>query len=295
MAVSVTKLSDATAPKMPDRPIVVRRISFVAEPPEGSRARREFAHPRRMVAVEVAADPLEPSRPKSAELAGPLDVVVIPSGSGSDPSSLPRAKAWLAQSDQPGTGSPISAEFKGGATVDWRPGRAIIRGPAADVDELLAALIDFAFFEAELRALEEIVESREPQASEDVGRAYRVSRSDRAHWPRIGETIEQLAQARLTFARLEPMFTRASNSLSPVGRRLMSQLSAQSDAEARLEALTDRLEALEDLYEGANDRIADLRGWHDGHVLEVIIIILLILEILLMSGDMYFNHLQFQR
>ena len=293
MAVSVTELSNPAAPTGPDRSIVVRRISFVADPPDGARVRREFAHPRRMVAVESTADPLDRSRSKPVEQANSLDVVIVPSGS--DAGSLPRAMAWMAQSDPLGSGSPISVELKGGTSVEWRPGRAIIRSAAKDTDELLDALIDFAFYEAELRTLEEIVESHEPQAREDVRRAHRISRRDRRHWKRIGETIERLTRARLDFARLEPMFDKAAKTASPAGRRLMRQLSARSDAEARLAALTGRLEALEDLYEGANDRIADLRGWHDGHVLEVIIIVLLILEILLMSGDMYFNFLQFQR
>ena len=137
-----------------------------------------------------------------------------------------------------------------------------------------------------------IVETHEAQAPDDVGLAHRISHRDRAHWARIGETIETLARARLTFARLEPLFASPARTMSPVARRLMRQLSARLDIPARLEALSDRLEALEDLYEGANDRIADYRGWHKGHVMEIIIILLLLLEIVLMGGDLWLHYLE---
>ena len=57
-------------------------------------------------------------------------------------------------------------------------------------------------------------------------------------------------------------------------------------AEARAEALDARLEACEDLYEGANDRVADVKGWHDGFIMELIIVVLLLLEVVLLCADL---------
>ena len=48
-----------------------------------------------------------------------------------------------------------------------------------------------------------------------------------------------------------------------------------------------RLEALEDLYEGANDRVADYRWYRSGAWLEIGIIILLIIETVMISFDFY--------
>lgn len=291
MDASVAEPFPAGAFPRPDQAITVRRISFVDTPPAGAVVRREFRQPRLMVAVENAADltritgtPLEPRTDS-------LTLIIIASGPVSG--SIPETMGWIAEPNHPEEEPGFSIELKNGTTVEWRPTRVTIRDIDQDTDELLPALIDFGFQENELRTLEKIVESREALAQEDVCRSFRISRRDREHWTRIGETIESLTRTRLTLARLEPMFSGASKTLSPLCRRLRRQLIARADVASRLETLSGRLEALEDLYEGANDRIADYQGWHRGHVMEIIIIIMLFIEILLMLGDMYLQYLRF--
>ena len=65
-----------------------------------------------------------------------------------------------------------------------------------------------------------------------------------------------------------------------------SRQTCRARCEARAEALDTRLEACEELYEGANDRVADHQGWHRGHVLEVIIVALLLMEVILLCVDL---------
>jgi hypothetical protein len=74
----------------------------------------------------------------------------------------------------------------------------------------------------------------------------------------------------------------------------MARLLSKADVEARLSEINDRLEAMEDLYEGANDRVADYRWYRNGHLLEIGIIILLLVEVVLMSGDMYIRYLDYK-
>ena len=50
-----------------------------------------------------------------------------------------------------------------------------------------------------------------------------------------------------------------------------------------------RLEACEDLYEGAHDRVADFCWYRSGHWLEVGIIAFLIVEVVLMSIELYIH------
>jgi hypothetical protein len=58
-----------------------------------------------------------------------------------------------------------------------------------------------------------------------------------------------------------------------------------------MEAASNRLEAFEDLYEGATDRIADYRWYRSGEWLEVGIIFLLLVEIALLGFEIY-RHLK---
>ncbi len=275
MDASATDLINPAAGSTPKGTIPVRRFSFVAQAPAGAVVRREFVHPRRRFAIELQGDSSDLPDAKQGAIADSSDLFTIASGP-----------------DQSTTAAPICIDWKCGTSIQWQPGRAVLRGAGDRHEELVNALLDFAFYEGELRTLERLVESHEDQAPADVRRAHRISRRDREHWARIGETIEVLTLARLTLSRLEPMLGNPSRRSSPLARRLMRQLSARADAEPRLASLSGRLEALEDLYEGANDRIADLRGWHNGQLLEVAIVALLVLEIVLMSADLYFRYLE---
>ena len=61
-------------------------------------------------------------------------------------------------------------------------------------------------------------------------------------------------------------------------RRLFMQLCEKSEIVAWLSIASDRLGALEDLYEGAIDRSNDQQAWKKSNAMEVAIIILLFLE-----------------
>jgi len=71
----------------------------------------------------------------------------------------------------------------------------------------------------------------------------------------------------------------------------MTRLLDEALVEARLEAASNRLEAFEDLYEGATDRIADYRWYLSSEWLEVGIIFLLLAEIVLLGFELY-RHLK---
>ena len=97
---------------------------------------------------------------------------------------------------------------------------------------------------------------------------------------------------RLEYARLESQLVTAPLSLSGNAREIMERLIDESGIDDRMEAFSNRLEACEDLYEGANDRIADHRWYVEGHWLEIAIVLLLVLEVVLISTDLYLKHVK---
>jgi hypothetical protein len=143
----------------------------------------------------------------------------------------------------------------------------------------VAALVDFAFFEGELRRLEQDLLPYEASASDDIAFAYQIRQADRIQWRRLGQTQQSISGLRLVFARLEPSLRSVSRVLPPDARQAMTCLLAGSDVPSRLEAFKGRLEACQDLYEGAVDRIADFRWYRHGELLEITIVVLLILEL----------------
>ena len=265
------------------------RIRFVEQAPPDGKMLREFAQPRRQVALELPLPPNDQAAPPVwPDPTDRLDVLLVAPRIAA---AQPGAALWLATPDHPQAAPAVVIESDG-ATVHWRPGRALIQAPPERHAELLAGLIDFAYYEGQLRALEQALETSSADADADVALAYRIRLRDRRHWPRFTTMIERFAQLRLSYARLEPCLSAPARSLPRAGRRLMARLLRRADVEQRLQALTDRLETCEDLYEGANDRVADYRWYLHGHLLELGIVVFLLLEVVLLVADLWLRILE---
>ena len=275
-----------------DQAVAAFRIRFVAEAQPGAKVRRLFKQPRIAVAVEETISPAD--LPVGKPWPDPTDqlfVVFVPKGAAKE--AFPDAEAWMASPDQSEAAPPTTVE-RDGELVKWRPGRVLVQGSPEGREDILAALVDFAFYEGELRQLEESLEAREAQAKTDVARAYRILYRDRRHWQTFTEMIEYFSKIRLAYARLEPRLTKGSRSLRSSGRRLMSRLLARADVKDRLESLNDRLETVEGLYEGANDRVSDYRWYRNGHMLELLIVVFLVVECAIMGTELGFRYLEYR-
>lgn len=230
------------------------RISFVSEIPLGVKPLREYTHPRKIYAIESA---------DSSANAG-IEVVF--------------GEAML-------EGSAAISIKQDNIAITWQRNQVHVLCPLESRLEVLTALADFGFYEGELHRLECDVEVQEPQAEKDVEFAHRIHHRNKEHWQRFGETIERFTRDRLIYARLCPQLAFPSLTLSPKSRQIVSKLLRESNMEDRLEMYSDRLEALEELYEGANDRVADYRWYRGGHLLEWTIVIILIFEAIAMSCE----------
>ncbi len=131
----------------------------------------------------------------------------------------------------------------------------------------------------EIAHFESVLPGFEKNAAADVSFSYVIRRRDRREWDRMADILESLARLRLRLAAAMSLPDR----LTPQSRRLLRK----AGTIRRLESASDRLEVLEDLYEGAVDRINDHRYWRDGHVLEIIIILFLALEAILIGIELY--------
>src|SRR5713226_7488676 len=100
MAASVTRPPIPAIVLRPEQTVTVTRVRFVAEAPAGAKVRREFKHPRRMVAVEEAVEPADlPTSSAGPEPADHCCIVFIPPGAAGD--WLKHAGAWMAPPNRP--------------------------------------------------------------------------------------------------------------------------------------------------------------------------------------------------
>jgi hypothetical protein len=250
----------------------------------GTRITRRFTRPRAVLAVEQIIEVEELLRPGSTRDSDEtLDIVYMPTVAKADRERI-AGSWWLTPKDSE-TAQPVMIKALGDL-IQWMPGKALVEGKQGLREEIVAGLTEFAFYERELRLLEQSFEPLEIQARIDAPKTYRIQRKHHADWPRFGAVMEQLADLRLTFAILQPRLLRGSRSLTKPGREVASRLFRAAATGFQMHGLDDRLAVCEELYEGAIDRITDYHGWHNGHRLEVIIIALLLLEAILMAADL---------
>ncbi len=173
-------------------PFSVLHIRFVGGASPVGKVRREFKQPRSCAAVEEFVQPSDLTIQKQwPEPTDHLDVVFVPEVSAGEWKE--RTDAWMAPPGQPDAPQAVIVK-RNGVEIHWRPGRALVVGGADHREEVIAALIDFAFFEGELRSLERTLESGEAEAQADVAHAYQIRFGQRRHWQRFAEKIKNLSQ-----------------------------------------------------------------------------------------------------
>lgn len=286
MSQVVSRFTSAASISRRGPSISVKRIRFVPQAQANGEVVRTFDHPRPCAAVAEPLD-LQALPTENHYAIEQMIAMVIPPDA--DSASRKVIETWMGRTSQEGPAIAFAANSQ---KIQWRPGRAVVQSSADGAEDSLAALIEFSFYESELRRMEASLAGAEAIAPADVARAHRIRFRDRKHWKRIGDTIEALYRMRLEYARLESQLVTAPLSLSGNAREIMERLIDESGIDDRMEAFSNRLEACEDLYEGANDRIADHRWYVEGHWLEIAIVLLLVLEVVLISTDLYLKHVK---
>jgi hypothetical protein len=257
------------------------RIAFVSQPPDGSTVLMEFADPQRRFAI---CAPVEVDRLPEAglwpEAADHVHFLYLVTGAASFEEQK-RAEAWMARPPFAEARPTIEVLLRS-ERVLWRPGRALLFGAADRMADNLAAIVDFAFHEGELRRLEQEVAADWPRLEADADLGHQVKGSDLRRTEQVNAITKATALRRMRFARLEPRLDRVSLGLEAGARRIVAELSIQGEVEDRLQALDDSLEVFEDHYQTVNERLSELSLYRRELFVEGWIVALLFTEVMLL-------------
>jgi hypothetical protein len=267
----------------PTAAVLAWRIRFVPEASPGERVLAQFTDPRRCVAVAESCKPEELLRPGTG-FEGELYFLFLPGGSATSPEWQRRAETWMARPDDAAV--PTIELVLRSDRILWRPGRAVVHGAVERQEETLAGLIEFAFYEGELRRLEREVAADWPAAEADVDLTHEVGAATHKRWGHVARMTERIGRRRIRFARLERHLEKASPALSGPARRLVAELLTQAETLDRLRAVDDGIEVQEDLYELANDRLSEFSYFWREHRLELWIVVLLVAEVVLLLAEL---------
>ena len=239
-----------------------RFICYAPAPTSGAAVLRQFQHPD----IEYACVAGQPG----------------------DGETVDGLQLSIGASELPASSQPTKiAVMHAGVHVTWAPGSANIAASEAKAEQFVSALLDFDHLQREKSKFEAILNVYEGQAKNDVRLTYASERNRGVDRKRLMHVMEELARQRLKMARCLPLAEVAQPDLSEPASRLYMQLCDSSQIAVWLAIASDRLEALEDLYEGAIDRNNDQQAWKKSNAMEVAIIVILLLETLVVLAQLF--------
>src|SRR5712692_4871008 len=267
--------------------IIAQRIQFVREVPTGKQVLTEFTEPEPYFAVV---------EPLSVE-----DLLTIGNTSGLEDGfyflflrqDSPEAMKWQKQAEEwiampaMGTTQPTVELFVKYDRILWRPGKIVVQGTINQLEQIVPAIVEFAFYENELRRLELEVHTNLKNAKTDVHLTHGVEKADLKKQPHVNEMTYHATLARMRFACLEPFLEMSSTDLIGQARRLCFEMFNQANVPDRLEIVDDQLEVVQDLYEVANDRLTEFRYYRNESTLELWVIFILALEVVLIIVELF--------
>ncbi|HEY1191849.1 MAG TPA: hypothetical protein VGE74_29730 [Gemmata sp.] len=260
----------------------VQRVEFATERTAGQTVLMEFPAPVNRLAV--LADGTAPEKEKAQPHDERLVVLSVPGVAHEDADLLSRARDWVDASALGGTPSQVLTLQ--GAVLVWAQGRTAVLAPAERLDAVTRALIEFAYYDAELRAVERELGALWPHLTADAPLAFEFNERSVRGRRRLAERFQQVLALRARLARITPHVlcphVHPPTLASQVGERLRERARLAH----RLESVGGQMEVFERVYEACGQRASDFVLARTGHTLEWVIIILLLTQTILFAVEL---------
>lgn len=232
----------------------------------------------RAKAIEVADE-------SSCTSVNTIEVLMIP-GSGLDDSpSSELARNWVASLLPESSRSAMPVVLQG-VMIYWSPQRMSVIAPLERLNSLRGAMIEFCYFERELRTMEDDITARWPQLEMDTPLAFEFVEKAVSEKRDLMRRFQDVIRIRAQLARLAPHIECPSvyppTLVSQVGERLREKARLSE----RLQFVREQVDVFEKVYEMCGQRVSDFMSSRTGHTLESVIIILLAAETILLIVDL---------
>ncbi len=242
-----------------------------------------FSDPSLRYAVCYSISIQDPPSPEAMEvMILPLDLT---GGNSPTPEGL---KSWLDSGDIVSTQPRVVIKSRV-AELTWRPGRMVLRCERDQINSMLRALVEFHYFENELRKIESEIAAGWSDLKQDRRLAFQVSDRDLERSENIGNRMEQTLERRMRHVRIEPRLYLPGLQLSFAAQKLGEELREKTRVEGRCESVDSQIEVFEHVYEMASQRLGEFRDARHGHKLEWIIILLLASEMVWLIAEFLMN------
>jgi hypothetical protein len=145
---------------------------------------------------------------------------------------------------------------------------------------ILQALAEFAYYEGQLRRIEDEAAAAWPEAEADTPVAHDATRVDAARRRALADRTAATFRRRIRQVRIESHLYEPAATLPPLAAELGEALREKAGIEDRLEAIDGKLEVFEYIYEMVSQRLADCTHHQQSKFVEWLIVVLLAAELL---------------
>lgn len=194
---------------------------------------------------------------------------------------------WAATTDREAAApTPVVTVPLYGCHVVWTPGRAAVVGPAARLEQLIAAVSDFANREGELRQLEQRCADLVAALDEDAAHAFEFDEQAVSRRDALASRFREAVAARGRLALLAPAVHAPPVHPPTLASQLGERLRDRTRLAERHEFAVDRAELAERLYEACGQRAAEFGIARRQMALEWAIVVLLVIQTALLVVDL---------
>ena len=152
-------------------------------------------------------------------------------------------------------------------------------------------MADFAYYEAQLRRIEDETAAAWAEAEADLAVAHDARQVAAARRVELADRTAAAFRRRMRQVRIEPRLLAPAAALPPLAAELGEALREKARIEDRLESIDSKLEVFEYIYEMVSQRLADCTHHMQGLGVEWLIVALLAAEVVLGIASFVAEHM----
>ena len=258
----------------------IQHIAFVAERTAGQTPVMEFPPLLQRRAVLVQGD----ATPQSVA-AGTLTILTVPAQVGeatieSEGELFTRLRHWVDAAAPAEAPQSLVMMFQG-VQLCWAPGRSAILAQSDRLEAVRKAVIEAAFYDAELSQIERTLGETWPQLEADIPLAFEFEETSMSQQKQLRQRFGQVFLLRARLTRLGPYVHSPHLHPPTLASQMGERLRDRTRMAHRYEFLDEQIEVFEGVYEMCGQRASDYKLARTGHILEWIIIVFLFIQFLL--------------
>lgn len=256
----------------------IQRVAFLTAPPSGQRVLIELPAPFRRHAVLEAGSGGTGSTDTRT-------VLLVPSDTPDDEGLLAAMQTWV-RADAvtiATTGHFLTLQ---GSRIFWHHDRFAILAPADRLETLRNALLETAWYDGELQAIERALGDAWPEMEADLPLSFEFDHEAVARRRELRERYRKTLVLRARLARVAPQVHSPHVHPATLASQVAERYRERTRMLPRHEFLSEQIEVFERVYENCSQRASDFMLTRSSNTLEWIIIILLLVQTLLTIIDL---------